>query len=443
MSPPLTSPAVYIGLFFTLWLAIVCNLFLDIHYGGFGFECLVWGLAYAFSLWRGYALKGEVTEKAKSLQKKLSILALLLFFIVFTPIWGLPRSGIYFLGALQIAYNFTLTARRNLQLTCVVALVMVIFACSHFRADWTMLFYVLPFLMALVYTLVADQIDQRAVEIRGLSTRYQTLRGQGWAVISATAMILVTGALLYLVTPHFQWDQITWRYGLPTPGQIGDKSDIQLANAGGQQGKKQAVSKAALGELQGARQWPTPAEIREAAKRPGMPAWQAKMMGGLASGMEQGNQLTSSLKVKFKPLWDELKKLLKKHLLKILMILTILAFMAMMIYWFRELRLFSWMRTRWDKHTVAWLGGSPRQQILLIYHRMERLFGYYEPSRSIQANTLEYRRLVSRLWPSLTAEVSALTAMFDMARYSLEPINADHERQAKAAYRKIYQELTD
>ena len=63
MKPPTASPLTYFpayaGLFASLVLAAACNSFLDIQYGTFGFEMLLWAVAFGLTLRLGWRAQGR------------------------------------------------------------------------------------------------------------------------------------------------------------------------------------------------------------------------------------------------------------------------------------------------------------------------------------------------------------------------------------------------
>ena len=69
MSPPLTYTPAYLGLFASLLLAVCCNAYLDIGYGGFAIETLLWGLLFGLTLWCGWSQHGEASEQSRNWQK--------------------------------------------------------------------------------------------------------------------------------------------------------------------------------------------------------------------------------------------------------------------------------------------------------------------------------------------------------------------------------------
>ena len=165
----------YLGLFAAQTLALVCNAFLDIQYGGFAVEVLLWTLAFALTLRVGWRQGGEVTELGKRWMRRMLFLGALLTALIFIPMWGFPRAGLYLLAMLMVSYNCVTTTRRHLHLGLLVSLIMVMFAATHYRADWTMLFYLVPYVAAVVFTLVAEQINRKADELRQQSLGHQVV----------------------------------------------------------------------------------------------------------------------------------------------------------------------------------------------------------------------------------------------------------------------------
>ena len=212
---PLTYGPAYLGLYAALLLAVACNAFLDIQYRSFLFEAISWGLLFAFGLLVGWGQRGEPSSGGKKAQRWVLGIGMLLALLIFVRLWGFPRAGLAMLLMLQAAQNCVCVSRRQLYLGLLVSLVAVVFAASHYRADWTMLFYLLPYVVAVVFTLVAEQVNRRSVEIRRDSLGSGLVAGQGMAILFATVVILGLGGLLYSLTPQPTWTSLMWKYGQP------------------------------------------------------------------------------------------------------------------------------------------------------------------------------------------------------------------------------------
>ena len=166
MSPPVTYRPAYIGLFASLVLAVVCNAYLDIQYGTFGIEVMVWATIYFFTLRVAWKQAGQVNEVGRIWQKGWIAGALFFTLVVFIPWWGLPRGGLYALAAMQASMNCVTVDRRRFMMALLVSAVMMMFATMNWRANWTMMFYLVPYLFAVVFTLVAEQVSRRVREVQ-------------------------------------------------------------------------------------------------------------------------------------------------------------------------------------------------------------------------------------------------------------------------------------
>ena len=125
--------------------------------------------------------------------------------------------------------NCVTTTRRQLHFGLLVLVVMVMFAAAHLRADWTMLFYLVPTSSPSCFTLVSEQISRRAGDIREASLGTPVTAGQGLAIAATTALILVLAGFLYMVTPQPSW---------PTCSRAGDKpTNIGFTNGPDESGR--------------------------------------------------------------------------------------------------------------------------------------------------------------------------------------------------------------
>lgn len=449
MTPPLTYFPAYLGLFAAQLLAVACNAFLDIQYGAFGTEVLLWALAFGFTLRIGWRQKGEVSEAGRKAQKTAMIIGMFLFFFVFIRIWGFPRAGLYMLAALQAAYNCVTVTRRQLHMSLVIAAVMVMFAATHYRADWTLLFYLVPFVTAMVFTLVAEQINRRVIALREQSLGHEVAGGQGIAIAAATATILLIGTLLYAITPQATWSSLQWRYGQQAEsGPGGHLVKIGKGGNGEGSGSNQGgMSEAGSGQGRSSMGsgWPSPDDMRKAARRPGMPRWQASTINTLADLSEHVSKIINPVMKQFIDLWDALKKWLKAHLTAVLSILLALALLAILIalWWLlREARAGIWLRTRTDYLRYGILGyhANGERGARQLYGAMERIFALSDLARARTENTREYLAQLSALRDDLRPELRELTHLFEEARYGTNPPDTIRLEAMRKLYRLIYQQ---
>lgn len=442
MSPPLTYTPAYLGLFASLLLAVCCNAYLDISYGDFAVETSLWGLLFGLTLWCGWSQHGEASEQSRNWQKGVACLGLFLFVFLFLHIWGLPRAGIYLLAFLQASNNCVTTTRRQLYLGLLAALVMAIFAASHYRADWTMLFYLIPFAIAVVFTLAAEQINHRAEEIRSLSLERKTLGGQAAAIASATLSILILGAAFYAITPQTSWTYLSSSYGLPAA--IGIAHEVKSEQV--QQGSSSGTERQGLGPVRS--QWPTPAEMRQAAQRIGMPRWQSATIVIMADITEALQQQFAPILQAFDDWWEAFKKWLNKNFAKVIMALLVLMLLVLaagLLFLIREARIDIWLRTRFDywRYIVFGHHDPGSKGVRQLYNAVERLFALHGEPRPETLNTQEYLRQMRLTRPALRLELLAITLQFEDSRYGAKAPAPEQIQAMRERYRRIFRVLSE
>lgn len=498
MSPPRIDRPAYLGLYASLVLALTCNTYLDIQYGSFGFETIFWAVVQGWTLLIGWKQATRPGASGLAQQRVVLVLGLALTLLVFMPKWGFPRAGLYLLGFLQAAMNCVLTTRRQLYFGLLVSAVMVMFAASHYRADWTMLFYLVPYVVAAVFTMVSEQVGGRAASLRQVSLGQPGTAGTGIAIAAATGMILATGLGAYLLTPQLSWPYLEWRYGqlsnlgwLREPDQPGRAGQGQGGQGEGGQGGEgegegqaggsdsgaggeggagspgeqagsagagQGSGPAAEGSRDGSRGvelapgpgWPSPAEMRQAARRKGMPAWQSQALERLAAGNEALQQAMLPIQEVFQDLWKQLKDWLHAHralLWRLLLVLGLvlglvaLAVMLGLLLWAYNVT--TWLRTRCDYLWLALLGGhrpgvaGARQ----YYRAMERLFALQDLPRPPHANAREYQQALAAVDAAIHPEIAGLTGLFEHYRYGARPPGPAQLREMREVYRALYEKF--
>lgn len=450
-SPPLTYFPAYLGLFAALVLAATSNAFLDIQYGSFGMEVLLWSGLFGTTLFIGWRQQGQPGNTGKRAQRWTLILGLFLSLVIFIPMWGFPRAGLAILAMLQAAQNCVTVSRRLLHFGLLVSTIMVMFAATHYRADWTMLFYLVPYVTSVVFTLVAEQINHRAEDLRKQSLAPTMTGGQGAATTAATSTILLIGALLYALTPQPNWGDLNWRYGQPsTIGTLGPPPGAQNGNkASGASGSTGHANEAGQGQgfLSGSR-WPSPAEMRQAAQRPGMPRWQRGLINRMADANAWVGKTMQPVMQSLKQLWQSFKNWLHQNrsiIARSLVILAILVLLVALWRLMREAKTGTWLLTRFDYLRFGLLaqhsqGSNGARE---LYEAMERLFTLHDPQRSALANTQEYQRQLRRHHSHLAHNTAEMTLLFEDARYGMKTIDAASLTRMHTLYKLIYQQLKD
>lgn len=452
MNAPLNYLPAYLGLFAALILALVCNTFLDIEYGSFGFEVVFWSIVFGWTLLLGWRQRGEPEGSGKQKQTIVLLIAFVLTLLVFIPKWGFPRAGIYMLAMLQAAQNCLLTTRRQLHLGLLVSAVMVIFAAAHFRADWTMLFYLIPYVIAVVFTLVSEQISRHALNIHESSLGHTGHAGQGVAIAAATSIILALGAVLFLATPQVTWPSLAWRYGqLTNIGFVGDADKDERPGQAGGSGAGQGASGAGGDSAHGqdaprGSGWPSPAQMREAAKRPGMPEWQSGVIMQMADLDEAIGQALAPIRQALEDFWNELKTWLKEHrsaVIATLLAMILLMLLSGVVFLLREARAGTWLRTRFDYwHLVRLRRHSPgRAGALELYSAMERLFVVHNMPRPVTANVRDFLRETALFGDDVRQQATDLTTLFECYRYGPTPPDQSGLEQMRRLYRGLFDRL--
>lgn len=466
MSPQLTYAPAYLGLFAALVLGIACNAFLDIQYGSFTTEVVLWAIVLAWTLRIGWRQHGSSEEDGKQKQLIVLILGFAASILIFIPLWGFPRAGLYMLVVLQASQNCVTTTRRQLHFGLLVSAVMVLFATAHARADWTMLFYLVPYIIAVVLTLVAEQISRRAADLRQDSLGIGSSAGQGAAIVAATITILALGLALYLITPQVTWPYLEWRYGqLSNIGFVGKP----LEHGGqGQPGGERGESRQGQGEQAGAQgdgdngagggsgeegdpgipghNWPSPQQMREAAKRPGMPQWQSAAIMQMADTGEAIGQALQPLLDQLEEAWNKLKEWLQKNKTAVLLSLFALFLLLLLValyFLLREVKAATWLRTRFDFLRLGLFArhAPGRQGAQQYFRAMERLFALRNTPRPASSNAREYLGEITHYRDHIQDEAALLTGLFEASRYGRAEPDARQLNAMREAYRRLYTKL--
>ncbi len=454
MSPSLNYRPVFLGLYGALVLAIACNAFLDIQYGSFTVEVVLWAGLFAYTLRVGWKQHGQVSDFGRGRQKAVLIVGLILTVVFFMPVWGFPRAGLYLLGILQASMNCVTATRRNLYMGLLVSIVMVIFAASHFRADWTMLFYLLPYIAAVVFTLVAEQISRQTEDLGADGKNPGNASGQGAAIAAATATILLVGGALYAVTPQVSVSSLYWKYGQagnvsllgkkPGGGHTGEIGQVGpgnltggMGNPGGGQGENASGHR---------NRWPTAGEMRAAARLPGMPRWQASAIDTLADLAERTNAVLTPIRLGLDEVWNDFRKWLEEHRKMLVLSLLGLLLLALLVAaWLllREARLGLWLYSRVDYFRLGLLGYSvPSNAGARQYYRaLERLLDLHGAERAATANAREYLAQVCSQFADLRRETVELTLIFERARYGDATLRPNDVPRMRDLYRQIFRRI--
>ncbi|HCI14790.1 MAG TPA: hypothetical protein DFK12_12855 [Gallionellaceae bacterium] len=452
MSPPLRYFPAYLGLFAAQVLALVCNAFLDIQYGIFTTEVALWSFAFVITLRVGWRQNGEADEAGKRWMRNSLIFGALVSVLLFIPMWGFPRAGLYMLAMLQVSYNCVTTTRRHLHLGLLISLVMVLFAASHYRADWTMLFYLLPYVVAVVFTLVAEQINRKAGELRQQSLGHQVVGAQGAAIAAATAVILMLGLLFYALTPQVTWLTLSSSWGQASNILGGDSQSqgggggTQSGGSGGVGGDSVGGGTDSTGQNAGTGPgWPSVGEMRIAAAREGMPEWQSNAINSLADVTESLEKVMKPVMQGFIDIWEAFKEWLKENRDKVVGMLFVLGMLALLYaMWklMREARAATWLRTRFDYVRLVLLDmhGDEERGARICYEAMARLFELHDIERGSRENTREFLSEINSFFRHLSRETGEMTRLYEDARYG-KTTDGVRVRRMRELYGQLFRSL--
>ena len=425
MSASIKYIPVYLGLFASQSLALVCNAFLDVEYKIFGTEIAIWMFLFGFTLSCGYRFQGDLAERGKQMMRRFLWFSLIATVLIIMPIWGFPRAGIYILALLMVAYNCVTTTHKHLNMSLLMTLIMVMFATSHFRADWTMLFYLLPYLMMVVFTLIAAQVHQKAAFVQQVGIQYKAYRGQMFAMMAATLFIFIVGVFLYIITPQFSAQNASWKWGVPSVVKSGNSDS----------GVKLDPYITGL--------------IREPALRTGMPEWQKSAIKLIEYSLDAGVNAIYKVKSYVKGIVGKLKKVAiefyKKYKVNLLYFLMMLIFLALIVALYKlakELQLVTWARTRLDYFKLVVLNNQPINESAAIeyYEAMTRLFELKDIKRLSNKNVQEYL-LELTIYRHLNQQTELITRLFEDSRYGNKSVNKAQFNELKSAYKQIYKNL--
>lgn len=475
MNTPLVSPAAYLGLYSAQVLAVACNTFLDIRYGHFAVEVLLWSALLGWTLWVGWRQHDGGRDDGPRKQKYVLVIGLLVFVFVFIPMWRFPRAGVYMLFVLLASTNCVLTTSRQFHIALLMSAVAVMFAATHFRADWTMLFYLIPYLFAAVFALVSEQIGRRISELRAERGRFGFNKDHGVATLAATTVILASAAALYAVTPQLTWPYLAWRYGQLSnigvegsstqsgdSGHRADRPGLDAERKGGQNGDRQGENgqdKPGRGKGQDHQSssvankptlgsgWPSTADMRAAAKREGMPAWQSSSITQLANVVEWTGQVLKPLRLRLDELKKALQAWIERHrggLMWSLVALLVVALLTAVAVFLRELALFAWLRTRYD---YVWLGLFARHApgergARQYYQALERLCAMNDMPRASTANCREFLQQLIRSGSQIRLAAIEFTGLFEQHRYGPAQPNGETQlRRMRQLYRALFKSI--
>ena len=450
MSDRIAYWPVYPGIGLALWFAAMSMVQLDRHYGTFAGEAMFWAVAFLLSTLGGWhhnlrGWPGAERVSRLGLFAAAALMALLLL-VVYSPL----RAAAFTLGLVQVARGFVMTTRRDLYFAYVIGFVLVFTALSHPRGDWTLALFVVPYVIAMAFTLMAEHADR--IGWRGERSRAEPSPG---GLLAITGVAAVSGLVLLVAAIVF--------FILPRPEALGygffpdERDKGGILGAGGAPGRPapdprgdpQATS--AEGTPGGGATTPPDPDRTErfrrmlermgvAARAEGTPAWQRTIF---RFAIQTGNTFADASE----SLGDLLRNVSKRardtarkgwpYLLA-----SILA--GLLLWIVRRLRLWARVRVAVDSWWLRWLlRRSARLAALECFHALERAGALHGSARKFSMTANEYGLSLSLKFYPVHRQVREIVAAFDRARYALRSPTASEATLAYRSYREVAHYLRD
>lgn len=201
MTRKITYPPLYIGLFLLLLISVLAILNIGVAPQTALFNLVFWGMVYGGSIWGGWRRREE-PEVSLGIPSYLLIAMAVIIALDDYSTSGMEKAFVGFLVWLQAARNFTLSNRRELVYTYIVSLILVLYA-SSLSKEGTFLVYVVLYVLAGMFVLLADHLDEKLAVAKGgdrtALLREMRLPLKGTAIAAA---VLGVAFLLYLFIPR-------------------------------------------------------------------------------------------------------------------------------------------------------------------------------------------------------------------------------------------------
>ncbi|MBI3354712.1 MAG: transglutaminase domain-containing protein [Nitrospirae bacterium] len=195
-------PAVYIGAYLLLVVAVLSVANSNATAFFFTFNIIFWPTLYGIGLicgWYYRKKKRIIIKIASAAFMGISLLVLIGGFLSSGP----EKGFLNFLIFMQAGRNFTLTNRRELYFAYFVSLVLILYA-SSISKETSFILYLVFYVFAGMFAFMADHIDERLIHAKGgdkemlVKRMNLPVKGVGIAVVTIILSIIV-----YLIVPRF------------------------------------------------------------------------------------------------------------------------------------------------------------------------------------------------------------------------------------------------
>ncbi|OGI42304.1 MAG: hypothetical protein A2150_07200 [Candidatus Muproteobacteria bacterium RBG_16_64_11] len=227
----LIYPPLYVGLYAVSLTAAMALAHAQAGLGGALAALLLGGVVYAVSLMSGWSYARTHSKSLEVFGNAFAIIAFMVLVLVFLASSAVA-AFMFFLVMVQAAKNFTLAMRRDVYFSCVISFVVILYATSITK-EGVILVYVIGYVLAMVFTFMADHIDDRLAHAKGGDKLALTQRMRFPVNVSLVAVTIVGAALLvYLFVPRLPPFHME---GFPSVGgsQYNDNERQQDRDSGG------------------------------------------------------------------------------------------------------------------------------------------------------------------------------------------------------------------
>lgn len=194
-------PPVYAGLFVLLITAVSAVMTVLASGAAAPAVILFGGILYGAGLASGWRYNQDRSESLKKVTDVIAGLALLLFVSALITT-GFDKAFLVLLIGIQAARNFTLATRRDFYYSYVISLILILYAASQSKES-LFIVYILVYVLAGTFTLMADHIDDTLARAQG-GDREVLIRRMSLPVKGAGLAVAVTALsiLIYLLVPR-------------------------------------------------------------------------------------------------------------------------------------------------------------------------------------------------------------------------------------------------
>lgn len=194
-------PPVYAGLY-VLLITAVSAVMVAQGSGAAAFAgTLFWAIFYGVGLVSGWSYNHDKSETRKIVTNVIAGLFLVLFVGAFFST-GFEKAFLILLIGIQASRNFTLATRRDFYYSYVISLILILYAASLSK-EALFIVYIFVYVLAGMFTLMADHIDDTLGRARGgdreILIRRMSLPVKGIGLAVAVTALAV---LLYLLVPR-------------------------------------------------------------------------------------------------------------------------------------------------------------------------------------------------------------------------------------------------